>query len=69
MNNFEFTTLSVASHSTKEIVRNFHTLLYKTNPIFLIFHLKTMIMLKNKPNSKPIASKAKIDANSIFTKD
>jgi hypothetical protein len=33
--------------------------LCKTNPIFRIFRLKSMISLKNKPNSNPIQTQTK----------
>ena len=33
------------------------TFLCRINPIFPIFHIKTMISLKNKPNSKPIRTR------------
>ena len=51
LNNFEFSTLKTLRKITYEIFSK----LCKTNPIFYIFRLKTMIDPKNKPNSNPKA--------------
>ena len=48
----------VSLYNSRECSTN-QLFLCKTNPIFTIFHTKTMIKPKNKPNSNPIQTQTK----------